>query len=145
MFESYKDSLFNDKIILRSQQRLRSDHHKVYTEEVNKISLSSNDDKRIQTYDKITTYPHGINIFKICENEMLLKNKFNGRLNNNNNNNNNNSNNNNNNDNNNNIQALRNKSKALINKSQALGNNSQITRNEAQALKNNSQITKNDT
>ena len=76
MFENYKDSLFNDKIILRSQQRSRSDHHRVYTEEVNKIALSSNDDKRIQTYDKITTFPYGTNIFKICENEMLLKNKF---------------------------------------------------------------------
>ena len=76
VFENYKDSLFNDKIILRSQQRFRSDHHRVYTEEVNKIALSSNDDKRIQTYYKITTYPYGKNIFKICENEMLLKNKF---------------------------------------------------------------------
>ena len=57
MFENYKDSLFNDKIILKSQQRFRSDHHRVYTEEVNKIALSSNDDKRIQTFDKVTTYP----------------------------------------------------------------------------------------
>ena len=57
----------------RSQQRFRSDHHKVYTEEVNKIALSSNDDKRIQTFDKVTTYPYGTNVFKVCENEMLLK------------------------------------------------------------------------
>ena len=47
MFENYKDSLFNDKVIIRSQQRFRSYNHKVYTEEVNKIALSSNDDKRI--------------------------------------------------------------------------------------------------
>ena len=73
MFENYKDSLFNDKIILRSQQRFRSDHHRVYTEEVNKIALSSNDDKRIQTFDRVTTYPYGTNVFKVCENEMLLK------------------------------------------------------------------------
>ena len=31
----------------------------MYTEEVNKIALSSNDDKRLQTSDKITTYPYG--------------------------------------------------------------------------------------
>ena len=49
MFENYKDSLFNDKVILKSQQRFRSDHHKVYTEEVNKRALNSNDDKRLQT------------------------------------------------------------------------------------------------
>ena len=49
MLGNYKDSLFNDKKILRSQQRFRSDHNRVYTEEINKIALSSNDDKRIQT------------------------------------------------------------------------------------------------
>ena len=31
----------------------------MYTEEVNKIPLSSNDDKRLQTSDKIKTYPYG--------------------------------------------------------------------------------------
>ena len=35
MFENYKDCLFNNKIILKSQQRLKSDHHKVYIEEIN--------------------------------------------------------------------------------------------------------------
>ena len=71
MFENYKDSLFNDEIILKSQQRFKSDHHKVYTEEVNKIALSSNDDKRLQTFDKITTYLYRTNAFKVCESEML--------------------------------------------------------------------------
>ena len=41
MFENYRDSLFNNKTILKSQQRFKSDHHKVYTEEVNQIALSS--------------------------------------------------------------------------------------------------------
>ena len=54
MFKDYKDCLFNNKIILKSQQRFKSDHHKVYTEEVNKIALSSDDDKRLQTFDRIT-------------------------------------------------------------------------------------------
>ena len=75
-FKNYVDALFNDKVIVRSQQRFRSDHHKVYTEEVNKIALSSNDDKRIQTFDKVTTFPYGRNVFKVCENEMLLKNEW---------------------------------------------------------------------
>ena len=60
--------MFNDKIILKSQQRFRSDHHKVCTEEFNKIALSSNDHKRLQTFHRITTYPYGFN-----ENEMLVK------------------------------------------------------------------------
>ena len=76
MFENYKDSLFNDKVIIRSQQRFKNYNHKVYTEEVNKIALSSNDDKRIQTFDKVTTYLYGTNVFKVCENEMLLRNKW---------------------------------------------------------------------
>ena len=70
MFKHYKDCLFNDTTLLKSQLRFRSDHHNVYTEEVNKIALSSNDDKRIQTYNKITTYPYGTNTFMVCENGM---------------------------------------------------------------------------
>ena len=72
-FKNYVDALFNDEVIIRSQQRFRSDHHRVYTEEVNKIALSSNDDKRIQTFDKVTTYPYGTNAFKVCESETLSK------------------------------------------------------------------------
>ena len=30
----------------------------MYTEEVNKIAISSNDDKRLQTSYRITTYPY---------------------------------------------------------------------------------------
>ena len=71
MFENYKDSLFNDKIILKWQLRFKSNHHDIYREEVNKIALSSNDDKRLQTFDRATTYPYGTNAFKVCENEML--------------------------------------------------------------------------
>ena len=76
MFQNYKHSLFNDKVIIRSQKRFRSYNDKVYTEEVNKIALSSNDDTRIQTFDTVTTYPYGTNVFKVCESEMLLKNKW---------------------------------------------------------------------
>ena len=71
VIENYKDCLFNDKILLKSQQRFKSDHHKVYTEEVNKIALSSNDDKRLQTFDSIETYPYRTNAFKVCESEMM--------------------------------------------------------------------------
>ena len=72
-FKNQMDSLFNDEVIVRSQQRFRSDHHRVYTEGVNKIVLSSNDDKRLQTFDKVTTFPYGTNVFKACESEMLSK------------------------------------------------------------------------
>ena len=76
MFEHYKDCLFNDKTIIKSQLRFKSDHHDVYTEEVNQIALSSNDDKRIPTFDKVTTYPCRTNAFKVCESEMLSLKKY---------------------------------------------------------------------
>ena len=72
MFENYKDSLFNNKTILKLQLRFKSDLHNVYTEEVNKIALNCNDDKRLQTHDRITTYPYGVNAFKVCESEMMV-------------------------------------------------------------------------
>ena len=73
MLENYSYCLFNDKIILKAQQRFKSDYQNVYTEQINKIALSSNDDKRLQTFDKTTTYPYGTNAFKACECEMLSK------------------------------------------------------------------------
>ena len=70
-FNDYEDCLCNNKIILKSQQRFESDCHNVYTEWINKIAVSGNDDKRLQALDKITTYPYGTNAFKVWENEML--------------------------------------------------------------------------
>ena len=72
MFQNFKNCLFNNKTIYRSQERFKSYNHDVYTEEVNKIALSSNDDKRLQTFDGITTYPYGTNALKVCESEMLM-------------------------------------------------------------------------
>ena len=47
MIKNYKDCLFNDKIIVKSQQRFKSDYHNVYIEQIKKIVLSSNNDKRL--------------------------------------------------------------------------------------------------
>ena len=57
-FDDYKKCLFNDKVILKSQQRFISNKHDVYTEDVNKIALSNDDDKRIVSPDKISSYPY---------------------------------------------------------------------------------------
>ena len=110
---NYLDSFSKNKVLYRSQQRFRSDHHKVYTEEVNKIALSSNDNKRIQTFDKVTTCSYGTNVFMVCKNEMLLKNKFiNSKS-----------------------QSLIDKSQVLRKESQALKNNSLLFRNELKELR----------
>ena len=67
------DCLFNDQIILKSQQRFNSEYHNVCTEQINKTALSSNDDKRLQKCDQTATYPYGRKLFKVCENETLSK------------------------------------------------------------------------
>ena len=71
MFENFKYCLFNNKTVYRSQERFRSYYHVMYTEEVNKIALSSYDDKRLQTSDRNTTCPYETNAFEVCKSEML--------------------------------------------------------------------------
>ena len=58
-FNDYKKCLLNDEVILKSQQRFISKKHDVYTENINKTALSNNDDKRIVSSNKITSYPYG--------------------------------------------------------------------------------------
>ena len=76
MFQNFKDCWSNNKNIYRSQQRFKSYNHDVYTDKVNKIALSANDGKRLQTYDNITTYPYETNAFKVWESEMLNSKRF---------------------------------------------------------------------
>ena len=57
-FNDYKKCLLNDELILKSQQRFISKKHDVYTENINKIALSNNDDKRIVSSNKISSYPY---------------------------------------------------------------------------------------
>ena len=56
-FNYYKKFLLNDEV--KSQQRFIRKGQDVYTENINKIALSSNDDKRIVSSNKIISYPYG--------------------------------------------------------------------------------------
>ena len=58
-FTGYKNCLLNGEVVLKSQQRFKSKGHDVCTENINKIALSSNNDKRLIASDKITSYPYG--------------------------------------------------------------------------------------
>ena len=51
--KNQKEFIKNNKLILKAQQRFRSEKHNAFTEEINKIALSSNDDKRMQSNDSI--------------------------------------------------------------------------------------------
>ena len=57
--KSHKEFIKNNKLILKAQQRLKSERHNVFTEEINKIALSPNDDKRMQSIDLIETNAYG--------------------------------------------------------------------------------------
>ena len=72
-FDDYKNCLLKDEILLKSQQRFISKKHDVYTEDINKIALS-NDDKRIVSSDKITSYPYGYKGKKCIKNIKSIKN-----------------------------------------------------------------------
>ena len=58
-FNDYKKCLLNDEVMLKPQQRFISKKHDVYSENINKIALSNNDDKRIVSSNKTTSYPYG--------------------------------------------------------------------------------------
>ena len=71
-FRDYKICLLNNETISKLQQRFKSEAHNVDTEEINKIELSSNDDKILQTY-RITSYSYGRSAGKVCKAEILSK------------------------------------------------------------------------
>ena len=75
-FNDYKDCLLNNEIILKSQKLFKSEKHNVYTEEINKMAVISTDDKRLQTYDRITPHPYGTSAGKVCKIELLSKSKY---------------------------------------------------------------------
>ena len=56
-FNDYKKCLLDDEVTLKSQQRFISKKHDVYTENINKMAPSNNNDKRIVSSNKISSYP----------------------------------------------------------------------------------------
>ena len=56
--------------MLRSQQRFRSNLHNVFTEKVNKIVLSANDDNRLQMFDRVIPYSYGTGSGQVYKAEL---------------------------------------------------------------------------
>ena len=54
-FEHYFECLFTGEKQMRSMKIIRSEAHEIYSKEVNKIALSSEDDKRIVLDNKVNT------------------------------------------------------------------------------------------
>ena len=51
--DSRKEFMKSNRLILKTQQRFKSERNNVFAEEINKIALNSNDDKRMQSIDLI--------------------------------------------------------------------------------------------
>ena len=64
-----KKEFIKNRVILKTQQRFKSERHTVFTEEINKIALSSNDDKRMQSIDSIETHAYGMSKDILCKKE----------------------------------------------------------------------------
>ena len=60
--DGLKEFIKNNKLILKTQQGLKSQRHIFFTEEINKIALSSNNGKRMQSIDLIETYANGMTL-----------------------------------------------------------------------------------
>ena len=73
IFNNYIECAEQKKKILRKQQGFKSDAHNVYTQEINNVALSFEDDKTLIPYDGITTYPYGIGAAILCKQELLSK------------------------------------------------------------------------
>ena len=63
-FDDYRECLFSRKVKHRKMNVIRSHCHEIYTEKINKISLSSDDDKRVIMADEIHTLAYGYTNFR---------------------------------------------------------------------------------
>ena len=69
--ENLKEFIRINKSILKTQQRFKSERHNVFTEDINKMALSSNDDKRMQSIDSIETYAYVTSKDLVSEKEEI--------------------------------------------------------------------------
>ena len=69
--EDQKEFIRNNKLILKTQERFKSERHNVYTEEIIKVAWSLNDDKRMQSIFSIETYTYGMNKDLVCKKEEI--------------------------------------------------------------------------
>ena len=57
--------------MLKTQQKFKSERHNISTEEINKIALNSNDDKRIKSIDFRETYAYSTSNGPVNEKEEI--------------------------------------------------------------------------
>ena len=60
-----------NKLTLKTQQRIKSERHNAFTQKINKIALSSNDDKRMRSTDSTQTYAYATSKDVVTEKEEI--------------------------------------------------------------------------
>ena len=61
----------NNQLIFKTEQRFKSERDNVSTEQINNISLSSNEDKRMHSVDSIETFEYGTSKDLVSEKEEI--------------------------------------------------------------------------
>ena len=56
---------------MKTQERFKFERYNIFTQEINKINLSSNNDKRMQSIDSIETYAYGMSKFLAIRKEEI--------------------------------------------------------------------------
>ena len=69
--KGYEEFIRDNKLILKTQQRFKSEVHNVFIEEINRIVLNSNDDKKKQSIDSTETYGYGTSKDLVSEKEEI--------------------------------------------------------------------------
>ena len=69
--KDHKGFIRNNELILKTQQRFKGKWHNVFTEEISKTDLSSNDDKIMQSTDSIETYVYGTSKNLVSKKEKI--------------------------------------------------------------------------
>ena len=54
-----------------SYLKFKIEAHNVFTKETNKIPWNSKNDKRLLAFDRITSYPYGASVGKVCKTVLL--------------------------------------------------------------------------
>ena len=75
-FDMYKKCLFENKTFNCIQHRIKSNPLSTDTMKINKIALNDYDNKRLRSFNGITTFPYGSSAFKVCLEELKIKQAF---------------------------------------------------------------------
>ena len=72
-FDRYLDCLFNNEVVKFIQHKIKSTPMSVDTVEINNVALKNYDNKRLRSFNGITTFPYSTNAFKVCFEELQMK------------------------------------------------------------------------